>query len=207
MLSPTKRSLTEQLHSSQLAANNPVNNGVDADLSIRLRNMASRVRKSVSEGYTASVPVSPNASPRKTRLPFTESLPFRSANDALRDVFLWSKDNPTSPSKPSQKRKRAMSESEEDVLLSDEDVDMRFDLDQAAGIPESCETAPLDTMLRPMKPLRNPGQRAAVTRSLPASIFRFSGNTGPPNVITSEHAIEEDWSQETFAEPPSEPLT
>ncbi|KAL6309623.1 hypothetical protein BKA93DRAFT_758166, partial [Sparassis latifolia] len=160
---------------------------------MRLRNMASRVRK-ITEGYTASsAPVSPNISSSKARLPFTQSIPFLSARDTYRDVYLSRADAP-SPC-PNKRKHTILEEAEEE--LSDEDIDMVNDMDDDVWTGDASHSVPHSSMLnvRPMKPLRPARLRLTGTRSLPVGIFRFTDDAnGESSTMPTSQYVEEDWS-------------
>ncbi|EJD01492.1 uncharacterized protein FOMMEDRAFT_158643 [Fomitiporia mediterranea MF3/22] len=94
---PTKRVLTEDEYSAVNAPRTPSNSIISEDLTARLQNLGSRVRKSVNEGYatqrSGTIPSSaptPYSSPVKcsTATTLSQASPiFRSANDTLYDVF------------------------------------------------------------------------------------------------------------------------
>ncbi|EPT03701.1 hypothetical protein FOMPIDRAFT_1046733 [Fomitopsis schrenkii] len=188
---PPKRVYTEE----QRANEPPVTNGIDAELAARLRNMASRVRKSVTEGYAPSAPGAPNIPRITSKLPFTRSASFQSANDALKEVYA-SKDAFTSSSSANTKRKLTREEAE-GGLMDEDDIDL--DLDGEG--PEL--RAPLTSHFssndpsRPIKPL--PAARRGGSRSVSDSNIVYGGRTNAaliaPGTTIDE---EEDWSQGTF---------
>ncbi|KAH9951673.1 hypothetical protein B0H21DRAFT_717003 [Amylocystis lapponica] len=188
---PPKRPLTEEKHSAQNSTALPHPAGLDPELAARLRSVGSKVRKRILYYH----PFSLNSAPLKAKLPFTKSLSFVSANDALRDAYASCSD-PFSPPTPREKRKHAVPDDAAEESLSDGDVDMGSD----SGSPDvGVIDVEASASARPMIPLRSARQRA--TRSLPAGVFRFSdGTTAPSNSQASALAQteEEDWSKDTF---------
>ncbi|KAH9847524.1 hypothetical protein C2E23DRAFT_943035 [Lenzites betulinus] len=101
---------------------------VDEDTLLQLRNVGSRVRKSVTEGFqrTVSVPADPST-PTK-RLPFTQTPSFISANDVMRDIFAAAraaknKGTSSAPSSPQQRPKRTHGPDDADAEPEDADID------------------------------------------------------------------------------------
>ncbi|KAH8118682.1 hypothetical protein DFH11DRAFT_693389 [Phellopilus nigrolimitatus] len=176
---PTKRALTEEAHNSSNASRSPYNGIISDDLTARLQNIGSRVRKRVTEGYAtqrldpfASVPPTPNSSPLK---PSTEhrtyktSPIFRSANDTLLDVFSPPARAAASPPTPvPSPRKRGRSEFD----IEDEEEPFRgTDKSENETIAMEIEPtsddeditiitngSPSPSPRRPMRPLKKAGR-------------------------------------------------
>ncbi|KAI9001106.1 hypothetical protein BD414DRAFT_519223 [Trametes punicea] len=180
-------------------------NYVDEDTLLKLRNVGSRVRKSVTEGFqrTVSVPADPSFATK--RLPFTQTPSFISSNDAMRELLAAraakNKGTSSAPSSPQQRPKRTLGGLGED---EDADVDadeMNLDEDDpvtASSIRAAREAAAKlkeDKSKRDIKPLKRSASRpgGVVTQSLPASMFRFSHE--PANKPPVAQIAEEDWSE------------
>ncbi|KZT12545.1 uncharacterized protein LAESUDRAFT_4720 [Laetiporus sulphureus 93-53] len=198
----TKRPFTDEQLGPGQDLNFNESTGLDPDLRARLRSMASRVRKSATEGYATSAPVSPTVSPAKPRLPFTQSLPFRSAHDTLRDVY--SLDYATNPNSsfapsPSSTRKRKL------VVLEEIEEGRSFSntVDRSPGEDNTSESLVQSpnastAQSRPTRPLRRTFRRDS-TRSLPAGAFRFQGIEAGAEVFDPLlMQEEEDWSGASF---------
>ncbi|KAH9853586.1 hypothetical protein C2E23DRAFT_821942 [Lenzites betulinus] len=188
---------------------------VDEDTLLQLRNVGSRVRKSVTEGFqrTVSVPADPSA-PTK-RLPFTQTPSFISANDAMRDIFAAAraaknKGTSSAPSSPQQRPKRTHGPDDADAEPEDADIDadeLTLDEDDfstgpmtAAAVRAARENAARlkeEKSKREIRPLKRSASRPGgiAIQSLPASMFRFSHE--PSNAGTAVAGIaEEDWSED-----------
>ncbi|KZT74294.1 hypothetical protein DAEQUDRAFT_807447 [Daedalea quercina L-15889] len=192
---PNKRALTEEQR-----VNEPplANNGVDAELAARLRNMASRVRKSVTEGYAPSAPGAPNIPRITSKLPFTRSASFQSANDALREVY--ASHSGGFPSSSDAKRKLGMEEAEGDVM-EDDDIDLE-DETTDLRIPLTSQFSANNSM-RPIKSL--PHARRGGIRSISDSTVVYGGRSDSALVAAETTIEEEDWSQGSFAPVVTEP--
>ncbi|KAI1795140.1 hypothetical protein LXA43DRAFT_1091261 [Ganoderma leucocontextum] len=200
---------------------------VDEDTFAKLRNVGSRVRKSVTEGFqrTVSVPADPFSANK--RLPFTQTPSFISANDAMRDIFgqraaNQSKKGSTSvPSSPKQHPKRAHAGPDEDNDVDMEpldDADLDVDLEDededdnaatASAIRKKREEQAkrqAEKAKREIKPLKRSASRGVATQSLPASMFRFSHEPTGTQVAPAVEKIaeEDDWS-ESFGAPGAVP--
>ncbi|KAI5893280.1 uncharacterized protein SCHCODRAFT_02621342 [Schizophyllum commune H4-8] len=140
---PAKRPLTDTHHSASVASNVPPPTGATEDLAAALRNIGSRVRKHVTEGYRSAP--SPNASPTKANI-------FRTANDALQDALhSLSKAGEISPRKRGRVRASSVSEEEDVPRAKDgEDTVMADPFIDTSGAP----LPPQSIFNRPMKPLR-----------------------------------------------------
>lgn len=146
------------------------------------------------EGYAASAPVSPNVSPSKQALPFTRTLPFKSAKDTLREVHMSLPNRGNARTVSANKRKLAMLE---EVDGDASDFDDELDTAGHSHIALDAQEAHHAHMLRsqsmharPMKPLR--GTRPMGTRSLPAAAIH--------NVLGISQSSDtmEDWSHANF---------
>ncbi|KAI9066748.1 hypothetical protein FKP32DRAFT_1755644 [Trametes sanguinea] len=182
-------------------------NYVDEDTLLKLRNVGTRVRKSVTEGFqrTVSVPADPLAATK--RLPFTQTPSFISSNDAMRELLAAraakNKGTSSAPSSPQQRPKRTLggADDEEDADLEDDEMNLDEDAPAtASGIRAAREAAALlkeEKNKREIRPLKRSASRpgGVATQSLPASMFRFShdpSNKAGPTV--AQIAEEEDWS-------------
>ncbi|KAI0661084.1 hypothetical protein C8Q70DRAFT_763253 [Cubamyces menziesii] len=185
-------------------------NYVDEETLNRLRNVGSRVRKSVTEGFqrTVSVPADPLAANK--RLPFTQTPSFISSNDAMREMLAARaakyKSTSSAPSSPQQRPKRAHGgpDSDEDGDLDDDEMNLD-DEEPATTVSSARAARELAAKLqeekskREIRPLKRSASRpgGVATQSLPASMFRFSHepankSTGP---AVAQIAEEEDWSE------------
>ncbi|KAK7061712.1 hypothetical protein R3P38DRAFT_671030 [Favolaschia claudopus] len=159
---PSKRVETE---ASRVQTTIPGLASTPEDLALQLRSVGSRIRKTVTEGY--SVPSSPSKSQARTTI-------FTSANDILRDVYGSASPAPLPPSP--KKRPR-----EEDTDQDNEES-MAVDKVESEGEMEIIlETR--DKSSRPVKP--KPKRSLLQTRSLPAV---FGSQRGLPS------QQEPDWS-------------
>ncbi|KAI5830984.1 hypothetical protein K523DRAFT_371750 [Schizophyllum commune Tattone D] len=140
---PAKRPLTDTHHSASAASNVPPPTGATEDLATALRNIGSRVRKHVTEGYRSAP--SPNASPTKANI-------FRTANDALQDALhSSSKTGEISPRKRGRVRASSVSDEEDVPRAKDgEDTVMADPFIDTSGAP----LPPQSIFNRPVKPLR-----------------------------------------------------
>ncbi|KAM6495898.1 hypothetical protein JOM56_008604 [Amanita muscaria] len=127
--------------------NPPSHPSISDDLATRLRNLGSRIRKNVNEGYATRPSESPQFSPTKS------ADIFQSAKDTLHDVF---HSQPSTP--PVSPRKRQRSDSDDDgTLSSDSDMEMADELPSLAD--------PSNTP-RPIKPLKGAKQaKRVITKS------------------------------------------
>ncbi|KAH9938247.1 uncharacterized protein B0H18DRAFT_1205520 [Fomitopsis serialis] len=124
---------------------------IDEELAARLRNMATRVRKSVTEGYAPSAPGAPNIPRITSRLPFTRSASFQSANDALKDAYA---------SHATMLSPRGDDDDDDDIDLDGDASDLRIPAGQFQA----------NDSMRPVKPLpaaRRGGMRSFSEGALP----------------------------------------
>ncbi|KAH9844207.1 uncharacterized protein C8Q71DRAFT_34921 [Rhodofomes roseus] len=184
---PSKRVLTEEQRASEPAT---ASNGIDAELAARLRNTASRVRKSVTEGYAPYALGAYNGPRIASKLPFTRSASFQSANDALREAYASHTHNASS----NVKRKLTAAEADED-MLEDDDIDLEGEATDLR-IPLTSRT-PMNHSTRPTKPL--PGARRGGMRSLSEGTLPLGGRTNTALIAPGMTIDEEDWSQGSFA--------
>ncbi|KAI0719652.1 hypothetical protein C8T65DRAFT_636050 [Cerioporus squamosus] len=190
-------------------------NYVDEDTLARLRNVGTRVRKSVTEGFqrTVSVPADPFSASK--RLPFTQTPSFISANDAMRDIFAQrasknAKGSSSVPSSPQQRPKRTHGPDGDDSdvePLDGPEMDLDLDLDEekedvesAAAVRAKREAAAklkAEKEKREIRPLKRSASRGVATQSLPASMFRFShdASNAKPAPTVANIAEEDDWSE------------
>ncbi|KAF9009079.1 hypothetical protein BDQ17DRAFT_1323552 [Cyathus striatus] len=171
----TVRILTEEARAASVAsASSSSSTSIPDDLAAQLRNIGSRVRKNVLEGYTTAPTRGAFAKAHTTgRL-------FVSAKDALREVYPQGRSSRSyQPSPSSKNKKRTLSLSLLAPLKSKRKRSVR-----GSG----------DTADRPMKPLRKPRQTVMATRSLPAESSRFSTSSGNMDASMRNSADEEDWS-------------
>lgn len=135
----------------------------------------------VSQGYPTQPIGAPCLAQTTTKLPFTKSTSFLSENDILRDIFSAAKNQPLRV--PSTDKRKYTDGDDDDINLSEDDVDM---------------TDTVDAATRPIKPLRQTSKRALnTTQSLP--MLSIQNDSATPNVLSSSNAMEEeDWSKENF---------
>ncbi|KAH6914921.1 hypothetical protein BKA70DRAFT_1257434 [Coprinopsis sp. MPI-PUGE-AT-0042] len=174
VMDKAKRQLTDSERQAMDAANSSLpQSGVPEDLALKLRNVGSRVRRHVSQGYLQ--PPSQNAFTKSVSsdalFPSSTNTPiFRSANETLRDVMSSGLHHVHAYPNTPRKRNRASSvdeESPDTKMVTDE-----TDLDQRA-----------------VKPLpRGTRQKA---KSEPLLVFGGSAQVAAPSVAIQE---EEDWS-------------
>ncbi|KAI0650341.1 hypothetical protein C8Q79DRAFT_943173 [Trametes meyenii] len=189
----------------------PAFNYVDEDTLLQLRNVGSRVRKSVTEGFqrTVSVPADPSAASK--RLPFTQTPSFISANDAMRELYAAraakNKSTSSAPSSPQQRPKRSHGgpdDDDEDVDLDNDELALDEDSPAAANATSARAARELAARLkeekgkREIRPLKRSASRpgGVATHSLPADMFRFShAPANRPAPAVAQIAEEEDWSE------------
>ncbi|KAH9918240.1 uncharacterized protein BXZ73DRAFT_105365 [Epithele typhae] len=205
---PTWLSLTMAAVSS---APEQTQSQIDEETLARLRNVGSRVRKSVTEGFqrTVSVPANPQQF-ATTRLPFTNTPFFISSNDAMREMIaqreaVKNKGPASAPSSPQQRPKRIHNGADEDSdvePLGGADDDIEVDLSDDEDMSPSARAAALklreEKAKREILPLKRSASRGAGTQSLPPSMFRFShegqGAAGKSQPAVEKIEEEEDWS-------------
>ncbi|KAI0677150.1 hypothetical protein C8Q78DRAFT_987603 [Trametes maxima] len=191
----------------------PAFNCVDEDTLLQLRNVGSRVRKSVTEGFqrTVSVPADPSAATK--RLPFTQTPSFISANDAMRELFAAraakNKGTSSAPSSPQQRPKRSHggpNDEDEDVDLDEDELTLDEDEDlpatanatSARAAREIAAKLKEEKSKREIRPLKRSASRpgGVATHSLPADMFRFShAPANRPAPAVAQIAEEDDWSE------------
>ncbi|KDQ64489.1 hypothetical protein JAAARDRAFT_201821 [Jaapia argillacea MUCL 33604] len=204
MDSSAKRTLTEEARSSLVASNAPHNDLVSSDLHAQLRNVGSRVRKSVNEGYryvplqrAVSVPSSPILAPQQHQgQPPPTNVIFRSAHDTLRDVL----GPPGQILPPPSPRKRGR-ENEDDCKV-DGSAEGDVDIDILGTIQGSPPDRVREMQARPTKPLRRTRRPFAESQSLPTKLFGLSKSVQPnqsPVMTPTDDNIEEDWSVQNFS--------
>ncbi|KAJ7638800.1 hypothetical protein FB45DRAFT_412599 [Roridomyces roridus] len=189
MSSPTKRPITDETRSTAQASD-ASHASTPADLVAQLRNVGSRVRKNVSEGYNThrgdratSVPPSPTKPPQADI--------FTSANDVLRRVY-GSPNQPRPPISPNKRRRQDDSDHESGDTNS---ADRKDDTESDGETDIVFEN-------RPVRP--RPRRRLMQTQSLPTNLF------GDPSKSASHDmdAEESDWSiAASSSQPPAfEPM-
>ncbi|KAI0322436.1 hypothetical protein OF83DRAFT_1167494 [Amylostereum chailletii] len=200
-----KRPMTEsQRTSSASSFNSSANDLISPDLTTRLQNVGSRVRRSKLAGYRTDQ-FAPTTSyrqlTRSTSTPhgMADNNPiFRSANDTLHAVYSQT----PRPAIAATDRKRGHAESSIDeddegreggeARGSDADEMAAGDVLAAGGVSQ-----------RPIKPLRRNPRSFGQTQSLPANVFGASNALHDqaslsvfPSVAIEE---EEDWSSPNFS--------
>ncbi|KAI0053630.1 hypothetical protein FA95DRAFT_1674160 [Auriscalpium vulgare] len=205
---PPKRIVTESERAmSNVSFTTSASDLISPDLSARLQNVGSRVRRSVSQGYATDRFTSALTSSRtmtrtiSTPLSSLDEAPlFQSSNDTLHAVY---SQMPPSSSREG-KRRRAHATMDEEVDGEYADVDKREDDEHFDGATPSTALAdgPI-APLRPMKPLRRTPRTFGQTQSLPAAVFGASpAGANPPNEVTAFQKFgnmeEEDWSAANF---------
>ncbi|KAH9899968.1 hypothetical protein C8Q73DRAFT_681554 [Cubamyces lactineus] len=183
-------------------------NYVDEETLNRLRNVGSRVRKSVTEGFqrTVSVPTDPLAANK--RLPFTQTPSFISSNDAMRELLAARaakhKSTSSAPSSPQQRPKRTHGgpDSDEDADLDDDEMNLDEDepttASSARAARELAARLQEEKSKREIRPLKRSASRpgGVATQSLPASMFRFSHDpSNKPTPAVAQIVEEDDWSE------------
>ncbi|KAI0776119.1 hypothetical protein BD413DRAFT_526635 [Trametes elegans] len=189
---------------------------IDEETFLQLRNGPARVRKSVTEGFqrTVSVPADPAAASRF--LPFTQTPPFISANDAMRELqaarAAKNKETASAPSSPQQRPKRTLA----DGSTADSDADANGDVDtdvdadelrldervapaSAAEVRAAREAAARrkeEKSKREIRPLKRSASRptGVAVQSLPPGMFRFSHAEGGAAPAVAQIEEEDDWS-------------
>ncbi|KAJ7047384.1 hypothetical protein C8F04DRAFT_1058622 [Mycena alexandri] len=171
-----------------------------ADLALQLRNVGSRVRKTVTEGYNTqrSAPSSPTKPPPHAAI-------FTSANDVLHEIFGSAPVHP-----PISPKKRAR---EDD---SDHESGDNMAVDSEAGRGNDIESDGETVIIldprgaRPVKP--RPRRPLMQSQSLPIGVFGLSrGPLSGDNIAASmpEQIPEADWSanhSRTSSQPAFEPM-
>ncbi|KAI0832323.1 hypothetical protein BC628DRAFT_1414636 [Trametes gibbosa] len=217
---PVRKRSPRHIASTRLSAAPPfcpnAQKSVDEDTLLKLRNVGSRVRKSVTEGFQRTVSVPADPSVLTKRLPFTQTPSFISANDAMRDIFAAAraaknKGTSSAPSSPQQRPKRTHGPDENDPELEDADIDaddLTLDEDEndtapttAAAVRAARENAARlkeEKHKREIRPLKRSASRPGgiAIQSLPASMFRFSHEPANASSALAVAGIaEEDWSE------------
>jgi hypothetical protein len=175
MEAPAKRAFTADVHDAILASNAPRHDFISDDLTARLQNVGSRVRRSVAEGYTTPAPSPLTQSPVKPH--HTTPVAFiPTSNQILQSVFgspttrfgatfgMRSPSPSPSPRKRNREDERARemkvdldsmeccdSSSDADDLDSDSDDEVLITPHLAADGFPNVLAGP-----RPMRPLRRP---------------------------------------------------
>ncbi|KAF8812448.1 hypothetical protein BYT27DRAFT_7182882 [Phlegmacium glaucopus] len=184
----TSESSNKRLCESSLASlPTSQQSNIDPHLTNRLRNLGSRVRKDVSEGYKTS----PSSF---SKAQSTGSI-FRSMNDIFRDVYSNMPVDSTNQS-TTGKRSRSLS-----PLISP-DADMLLDEnDQSMSPVETTNPS------RPIKPLRRSRHSLLETRSLPNGPLLFGNSDHTPDHIATKTIDEEDdWSNQKADEDFEQPF-
>ncbi|KAF5331519.1 hypothetical protein D9611_007681 [Ephemerocybe angulata] len=174
---PTKRFLTEEDRGAADALDASSHSSIPSDIALQLRNVGSRVRRSVSQGYITT----PHSF---TKHNSTGAL-WRSESDTLRDVFSNPMPVNTNAGPPMNKRDRTMvDDAAEDAI----DLDATRPLDHVSMDLERSQFNAHG--VRPMKPLRK--NRKAVSDS----VLTFGGGSlsRPKDMATTFEVDEEDWS-------------
>ncbi|TEB30256.1 hypothetical protein FA13DRAFT_1734093 [Coprinellus micaceus] len=192
MDSPTKRMLTVEGKEPSSFDGDSVDHSIPADLTLQLRNLGPRVRRSVSQGYV----VTPHSF---TKAHSTNTI-FRSERDTLRDVFASSTSGPAPTIPVANKRGRSMAEEAENEEVDSDEATFNNHSTRLAMDLEGAEH-------RPVKPLR----RNRKTMSDSVLAFGGHGAARPPQMPTAVEAEEEDWSammqtEESSSATPFQPL-
>ncbi|KAF9451712.1 hypothetical protein P691DRAFT_772884 [Macrolepiota fuliginosa MF-IS2] len=184
-----KRTLTERDQITSTQSETLGRTDTSPELTAQLRNVGSRIRKSVTEGY-----ITPPTSRAFTKAQSTTTV-FSSAKDINRDVFGSPSRRPpvrNNPAHPHNKRSRSADRGSdtEPGEVQDEEVVSNDQAPANAPDPQRLENRP-DRIIKPLRKHRG----LMETRSLPVGAFRFSNQ--PPNPITTMAPTieaEEDWS-------------
>ncbi|KAJ3515345.1 hypothetical protein NLJ89_g1818 [Agrocybe chaxingu] len=199
MAQPTKRPQTDEARETLLASDaSALSTGTPEDLAQRLRNIGSRVRRNVNQGYLTAP-----SSTSFTKAQSTGSI-FRSMNDTLHDVFANTPSGVLDSQLPSRKRARSHSLTESEER---EDSTVPMDLREDNN-SEKNQTLNRSSSSRPMKSLRSVHHIILQTHSLPnGAIFLGESRRAAPG--RSETVKEDDWSHDNSAasEPPFQPMT
>ncbi|KAI0304030.1 hypothetical protein BC826DRAFT_207433 [Russula brevipes] len=188
----TKRLLTQDARNARDASfHSPASDLISPDLNARLQNVASRIRRSVSQGYG----VSPSSIQTQGQGSINDPVIFRSSNDTLHAVFSQASSSALSSSSD---RKRLRAESTVDERDDHPDVDTM--MQDGVGLQSTSLITANDLVSsRPIKPLRRTPRLFGQTMSLPAAAFASSGGAEDqtfPDVGLEE---EEDWSTGAFS--------
>ncbi|CAA7259750.1 unnamed protein product [Cyclocybe aegerita] len=199
MAQPTKRPQTDEARENLLASDaSALSTGTPEDLAQRLRNIGSRVRRNVNQGYLTAP-----SSASFTKAQSTGSI-FRSMNDTLHDVFANTPSGVLNDQLPSRKRARSHSLTESEER---EDSTVPMDLREENN-SENDQTLNQTSSSRPMKPLRSAPRILLQTHSLPnGALFLGESHRAPPG--RSKTVEEDDWSHDNSAtsEQPFQPMT
>ncbi|TFK55692.1 hypothetical protein OE88DRAFT_649628 [Heliocybe sulcata] len=204
MSSFSKRPLTETARHDLTSSNAPGNAFLSDDVYARLRNVGSRVRKSVTEGYNThrytGTPPDDETSNAQTLMRETSGPIFTSSNATLHQVFGGTDGGPAAVSSC---LKRSRSFSEEEHHLTDPengDVDM---LNESQALDET-STSPSKRIIKPLR--RNKGFKQV--QSLPEGLLSMGLGSSRGTSAPSQNpaVVEEDWSQECFQTPDIAPL-
>ncbi|KIJ57036.1 hypothetical protein M422DRAFT_773744 [Sphaerobolus stellatus SS14] len=154
--SPSKRVFTDETKAAIDASNTRRDTFVDEDLTTALKNIASRVRKSVMEGYNTnrsggySASTTPYSSPVKPSASKPSTPIFQSATDVLNSVY----NSPRGTASPSP-LKRGRSEAGLDYSRGHEEaVDSEEEEDDVTFILGPDANATFGNSSRKIKPLR-----------------------------------------------------
>lgn len=186
--------LTDEIRETLVACDGPPSSSsTPEELTQRLRSVASRARKSVTEGYRTS--------PSFTKAHSTGAI-FQSMNDTMREVYSNLKANADATDNlPSRKRSRSVTEDDERDFFT-QDSEMPVDVEQKAGIilPQPGGTLPFT---RPTKGLRTSRHSLLETRSLPNGSFSFGRGMDLGSEANKSASINEenDWSAESTFQP------
>ncbi|KJA24665.1 hypothetical protein HYPSUDRAFT_483210, partial [Hypholoma sublateritium FD-334 SS-4] len=186
MAESAKRLLTDDIHDARVRADQwAAASDTPDELTQRLRNAGSRVRKSVMEGYRTT----PSSF---SKAQSTGSI-FRSMNDTLRDVYANSSGEISNAM--TRKRARSASVGEPEAITEESEI-------SADALPsQSATSSPLEEGIsnRKIKSLRASSRSYLQTRSLPTGAFAFAGaSITQPSLLAM---AEDDWSQESCFEP------
>ncbi|KAF8165357.1 hypothetical protein B0H34DRAFT_793754 [Crassisporium funariophilum] len=194
MAAQNKRELTDDVREALVASDEALlSTGTPIDVLYRLRNVGSRVRKSVTEGY-----ISP---PSTFARAHTTGSIFCSMNDTLRDVYsnapVQQMNEP-----PKRKRARSINDTEPPSLAQDT---MQSDTQISDNIAYPVATENL-RVSRPTKPLRNSQRSMLQTRSLPNGSLSFGSTSRDLAIVKPTVQEEDDWSVEASNEPSAQPF-
>ncbi|KAI0005070.1 hypothetical protein BJV74DRAFT_322710 [Russula compacta] len=164
---------------------------VSPDLNLRLQNIGSRIRRSVSEGY-ATHRFSHTSIQTERQGLINDAAIFRSANDTLHAVYSQF----TSPNLAPSDRKRVRSES----TIDERDEHPEGSTDDDAGMQSNSVITANDLACsRPIKSLRRTPRTFGQTKSLPAVVFGSSGGEQDQTCPDADLQEEEDWSASAFS--------
>ncbi|KAI0268200.1 hypothetical protein BC834DRAFT_968409 [Gloeopeniophorella convolvens] len=202
----SKRTLTQDARTASGASfQTSANDLVSADLTARLQNVGSRIRRSVSEGY-ATHRFSPASMQGQTARSTSINGPpiFRSSNDTLHAVY--SQFPPPSRSS-ANKRGRVEPVDEDDEYPDGIQTGVDDKGDDAQMQSTSVITASDLASSRPIKPLRRTPRTFGQTKSLPAAVFAATAGSADLHVPGADFQEEDDWSIAAFSGDPSKDQT